>query len=427
MIYNREAEQSVIGSILLEEEVVKDVTLRADHFNDRRHQLIYEAVCKIDQAGEPVNLVTVTTELQKNINEVGGVSYLSGMAQSVPTTANIKHHQRLILDAYRNRKTKEQAITYASNPSEEALDVMMSRLETYREEGMVEEEPTTYDTLLEIARDMANPPADGLTGFATGYSDVDRMTGGTQAGDLIILAGRPSMGKTAFALNLAGHHCKQGGRVHIFSLEMGRKALMKRMLSCEAEIHGQKWQKGCFSHSDYERCMESMGDMSQWQLHLHERDTTVAEMRARVRHSMRKDKHTKPMIIIDYLQLMTSPGRHERRDLEIGAMTRELKQLALELKVPIILLSQLSRSVEQRKDKRPLMSDLRESGNIEQDADMVAFLYRDDYYNWTGGKKDEVEFLISKQRNGPVGNVGLRFMKEYGKFVSRTKTVESNI
>ncbi|MCP3027633.1 replicative DNA helicase [Halobacillus sp. A5] len=418
MIHNQEAEQSVIGSLLLEGELIKDVTLRDEHFYEARHRLIYQAMRRIDEKEGPVNLVTVTTELNKRIQEAGGVSYLSSLAQSIPSTKSIKHHQKLVLDAYRNRKTMEQASRYITDPTEETLDTLMSRLEDYRAEGSVTEEQTTYETLVDIAHEMSHSTSDGMTGFPTGYSEVDDMTGGTQRGDLIILAGRPSMGKTAFALNLAAHHCKQGGEVHLFSLEMGQKALLKRMLSCEAEINGQKWRTMNFSEEDYDLCLSAMGEIAAWDLHIHENARTVADIRARVRESIKQPEDSRPMIIIDYLQLMATTGRYERRDLEVGAMTRELKLLARELDVPIILLSQLSRGVEQRKDKRPIMADLRESGNIEQDADMIGFLYRDDYYHIHGEEKDEIEFMISKQRNGPVGNVKLRFMKEYGKFVS---------
>ncbi|MFG6147483.1 replicative DNA helicase [Halobacillus sp. B23F22_1] len=417
MIANKEAEQSVIGTILLEGDLIKDVTLRVDHFTDMRHRMIYEAMRKIDEAGEAVNLVTVTTELKQQINQVGGVSYLSALAQSIPTTANLKQHQRLIMEAYRNRKTKEEASRYISDPNGASLDTLINRLEAYRGEGIGEKETTTYEALVEIAQDLISPPADGMTGFATGYKEVDDMTGGSQRGDLIILAGRPSMGKTAFALNLAANHCKQKGSAHLFSLEMGQKALLQRMLSAQGEINGQKWRTMNFSTDDYKNCLNAMGEVASWQLHIHEHQQTVEGIRASVRESMRKNEETKPLIIIDYLQLMSPSGRYERRDLEIGAITRQLKLLALELNVPVILLSQLSRGVEQRKDKRPIMADLRESGNIEQDADVIGFLYREDYYSRHSDERDEVEYSIGKQRNGPVGDVQLQFKKEYGKFV----------
>ncbi|KHE72640.1 replicative DNA helicase [Halobacillus sp. BBL2006] len=418
MIYNQEAEQSVIGTLLLKGELVKDVTLRSEHFCNHRHQMIYQAIQKIERAGDPVNIVSVTTELNHNIRAVGGVSYLTDLANSIPTTETLMHHQHLVLQSYRNRKTKEEASLYAQNPNGESLDQLMKQLEDFRSVGNVREEPTTNETLLEITREMQAPPTDGMTGFATGYQEVDQMTGGTQQGDLMIIAGRPSMGKTAFALNLAAQHCKRGGSAHIFSLEMGRKSIFKRILSCEAEVDGQKWRTLNFSRIDYENCFTAIGEVSEWNLHVYEQARTVADIRAQVRQSIRKDKEPKPLIVIDYLQLLVPVGRYERRDLEVGAMTRELKLLARELDVPIILLSQLSRGVEQRKDKRPMMADLRESGNIEQDADVIGLLYREEYYRRGDGENNEVELIISKQRNGPVGSVKLAFLKEYGKFVN---------
>ncbi|WP_082232913.1 replicative DNA helicase [Halobacillus massiliensis] len=417
MIYNEEAEQSVIGSLLLEGDLAKDITLRSEHFCDHRHRLIYEAIRKIERAGEPVNIVTVTTELYEKINGAGGVSYLTELAASIPTTSTLKHHQRLVLDAYRNRKTKEEATHYIQNPSEESLNQLMARFEEYLGEGMVCEDVSNYEALLTISQQICNPPEDHMTGFPTGYHDIDQLTGGTQKSDLIIVAARPSMGKTAFALNLASHHCKNGGSTHLFSLEMHREALLKRLLSCEGEIDAQKWRSLNFSNRDFENCMTAVGEIAEWNLHIHERTRTVSDIRATIRQSIRMHGD-KPLIIIDYLQLLSASGRFERRDLEVGAITRELKLLALELDIPIVLLSQLSRGVEQRKDKRPLMSDLRESGNIEQDADVISFLYRDDYYKRDGGENYEVELIIGKQRNGPVGTVKLGFEKEYGRFVS---------
>ncbi|MFC7319822.1 replicative DNA helicase [Halobacillus campisalis] len=418
MIKNLEAEQSVLGMMLLEGELIKDVTLHAEHFAEKKHELIFKAMKNIERADAPINLVTVTTELEDKISFVGGVSYLRDLAGSIPTTTTLKHHQRLIFDAYRYRKTKEVTDFFNDNPNGQRFDVLDAHMETFRGIGMPSEEASVYETLMEIARDMASPHENGITGYTTGYQDLDGMTGGAQRGDLIVLAGRPSMGKTAFALNLAANHCKQGGSVQLFSLEMAIKPLLHRFISCEGSINGQKWRTMQFSNQDYDQAMEAIGQIASWQMKIRETDRTVSDIRANVRKVVKADKNARHMIIIDYLQLMSSGSRFERRDLEIGAITRELKLLARELNIPIILLSQLSRSVEQRKDKRPVMSDLRESGNIEQDADVIGFLHREDYYNW---QKDEgeMELLLSKQRNGPVGDVKFQFKKEFGQFVDR--------
>ncbi|WP_163527297.1 replicative DNA helicase [Halobacillus ihumii] len=417
MIRNHEAEQAVLGAILQEGTLVKDVFLLAVHFENRNHQEIFQAIKKVDAAEQPVTIVTVTTELGERVGRLGGVQYLLSLAESVPTTATFKHDQRLVLDAYRNRKTKDLALKYAGNPTDQSLDQLMGRLDELRQIGFEQGRTTVYEHLIEIAQGMALPPEGGQTGFSTGYIQLDQMTGGAQRGDLIIVAARPSMGKTAFALNLATHHCRAGGAVHLFSLEMGVKSLLQRIISMEAAVDGQKWRSMSFSNKDYAQALKSIGEIARWSLNIHEQARTVHDIRASVRQAMQDDKAGRNhMVIIDYLQLLTAKGRFERRDLEVGAITRELKLLARELNVPIVLLSQLSRNVEQRQDKRPMLSDLRESGNIEQDADVVSFLYRDDYYNRDSQLKNRVEVLLMKQRNGPVGSVGLKFLKEYGRF-----------
>ena len=302
-------------------------------------------------------------------------------------------------------------MTYIENPSTDALLGLKQQLHLMDQDTEAEEQ-TVKEQLSEIAMEMTSAPAQ--TGFSTGFEDYDKMTGGAQRGDLIIVAARPSMGKTAFALNIAMNHCKNGGAVDLFSLEMGSKQLLQRMISSEARIDGQKWRSMCFSADDYKRSFHVIGEIAEWNLSIHEREQSIQDITSKIRSSVAKDPDHEHLVIIDYLQLMTVKGRYERRDLEVGAITRELKLLARELNIPIILLSQLSRSVEQRQDKRPMMSDLRESGNIEQDADVISFLYRDDYYTQEGS--DVVEVILRKQRNGPVGTVMLGFWKEYGRF-----------
>ena len=416
MIFNQQAEQSVIGTLLMEGSLMDDVILSPEHFSDKRHLKIFQAMRTIYEANEPVNIVTVTTVLKDKIREVGSVTYMTELATSVPTTATFKHHQRLVLDAYRHRITRAAAIRYVKDPGDETYDTLSANMDSYREVGIKEDEGSVREVLIEIAKEMKNPVKDGMTGFSTGYEELDQMTGGTQKGDLIILAARPSMGKTAFALNLASHHCKEGGSAQIFSLEMGKRPLIKRILSSEALVDGAKWQSMDFNKQDYIDILNVMGPVSEWQINIETQPRTVSDIRAKIRSHMKKIKNERHLVIIDYLQLMSPSTRSERRDLEVGVITRELKLLALELEIPIVLLSQLSRAVEQRQDKRPLMSDLRESGNIEQDADVIAFLYREDYYNLQENN-DKIELIIGKQRNGPVGKVKLQFKKEYGKFV----------
>ncbi|MEK4303590.1 replicative DNA helicase [Oceanobacillus sp. FSL K6-0251] len=424
MNYNETAEQSVIGSLLLEGSLIGNLTIESKHFYSARHKRIYEAMQKVDAKGIEINVVTVVTELGDSISEVGGVTYLTELAESVPSTAPIKNYESSIYEDYRLRESQKLASEYMKSPSEESLHKLMVDLDKVKDEGIQTDEKTVKDYLMEIAEELMHPDESQSKGHPTGYKDLDEMTGGTQSGDLIIIAARPSVGKTAFALNIGSGHCKNGGMSHIYSLEMGPAALLKRMISTEGRVDIQKWQSMVFSQEDYDKAMTAIGVISNWKLEIYKQTNTINQIKASIRKAVQDNPNEKHLVIIDYLQLIASTGKHERRDLEVGAMTRDLKLLAQELNIPIILLSQLSRGVEQRQDKRPMMSDLRESGNIEQDADLIGFLYRDDYYDKESEKQNIIEIIISKQRQGPTGTVELAFLKEYGEFVSLARNYE---
>jgi len=339
---------------------------------------------------------------------------LLAMAESIASTASLKLHERLIFDAYRNRMAKENALTFAANPSDEGLDELIANLQAYRELGAVKQEKTTDDYLLEITEEMCFPSTE-QAGLSTSLRDFDDMTGGLQRGELIIVAARPSVGKTAFALNLAMGHESNTGSALFFSLEMGTKQLLQRMISSVGRINSQKWRNMTFSEEDYQQAIQAVGVISDWEMMIYDQLRTVNEIRSAIRKKIREYPDEKHVAIIDYLQLMTPAGKHDRRDLEIGEITRELKLMAVELNIPIVLLSQLSRGVESRPDKRPLMSDLRDLGNIEQDADVISFLYRKDYYMKDTEQQHRMEITLSKQRNGPTGTVVVAFDKEYGR------------
>lgn len=415
---NTQAEQSVIGAVLVDGSLFKDLRIQADHFAELKHQLIFKAMQTVDSNDQAIDVVTVVTELGDQIKNAGGVSYLTDLAGSIPSTASIKHYESAVFESYRSRKTKEISLRYAENPNDETLHELIKQLELVSGVGIRQEEKTTRDYLLEIAEDMSMSPEESKKGFKTSFTDFDEMTGGLQPGELIIVAARPSVGKTAFALNIASGHCNNGGTSHVFSLEMGTKSLLQRMISAEGKIDGQKWRSMAFSTQDYDQAMNAIGIISDWNLDIYDQSRTINDIRPIIRQAVHDNPEESHLVLIDYLQLLTSTGRYERRDLEVGAMTRELKLLAMELDIPIILLSQLSRGVEQRQDKRPMLSDLRESGNIEQDADVVGFLYRDDYYDKNSESQNTIEIIISKQRNGPTGTIELAFLKEYGRFVN---------
>lgn len=415
MIENYEAEVSVLGSVLLEGELFETLHVEEDHFHYKAHRHIYRAMKQAADQDERIDLVVVTTYLGDRIEEIGGTAYLLKLSESVASTANVGHHEHLIFEAYRMRKSSELARTYSAHPSEKRLGQLIEHLGYLQHVGSMEAAKTISDYLLEITEEMVQKP-DAPVACTTSYSALDEMTGGLQRGDLIIVAARPSVGKTAFSLNLAAENCRNGGTSTFFSLEMGTKALLKRVISAEGSINGEKWRGMMFSTADYERAFHAIGVISEWRLAIFDDVQVLAGIRAAIRKRVYDDPEGRHLFVIDYLQLMRPGGRQERRDLEIGEITRELKLLAVELDVPIVLLSQLSRGVEARKDKRPLMSDLRESGNIEQDADVIMFLYRDDYYN-RESSEDTIDIIISKQRNGPVGTVELGFHKAYGRFV----------
>lgn len=412
---NYEAETSVLGTVLMDGTLFKELLLQEAHFYHANHQRIFRSMKEVANQGDFIDIVTVTTNLGDAITQVGGTTYLVEMVESVASTAAMKHYEQLILDAYRARMSKKSALQFAEHPTDEALDTLITTLQNYRAVGGEGQAKETYDYLLEIADEICFPMED-QSGFLTAFDDLDDMTGGLQRGELIIVAARPSVGKTAFALSLAAAHAANGGRSLFFSLEMGVKQLLQRMISAQGKVDSQKWRNMVFSEADYEKAIHAIGEISNWQLDMYDQMRSVASIRSAIRKKVYDHPDAKHVVFIDYLQLMTPNGKQERRDLEIGVITRELKLLAVELDIPIVLLSQLSRGVDARMDKRPLMSDLRESGNIEQDADVVSFLYRDDYYNREMKQQQEIEVILSKQRNGPTGTVKLAFHKACGQF-----------
>lgn len=416
MKYNQLAEQSVIGILLVDGNLYKDLKLDTEHFYLSQHQIIFDAIKKVDEQDKKIDLVTVTSILGEAINEVGGVSYLSELAQSIASTRQLKHYESLVFESYRKRKTSELATEYTKNPTDENLHKLIDDLENVKEVGTIKQEKSLQDHLTSIVENMSSGEVG--KGIKSNYTDLDNKTGGFQAGELIIVAARPSMGKTALALNLASNHCRNNGESHLFSLEMSTESLLQRVISSEAQINGMKWRTMGFSSEDYTNAMNVVGLISEWHMHIYDQTRSINDVVTTVRNGVNNNPNNEHLVIIDYLQLLDAGGRFENRNLEVGAITRELKLLAMELNIPIILLSQLSRAVEQRQDKRPMLSDLRDSGNIEQDADVVAFLYRDDYYNDETDQQNIIEIILSKQRNGPTGTIELAFMKEFGRFLN---------
>ncbi|CAM5204128.1 replicative DNA helicase [Bacillus paralicheniformis] len=430
ILQNVEAEQALLGCILVEGDLIKELSLQPEHFSETRHQVIFKAMREVQKLGKSVDMVTTVTKLGDSVEQVGGLQYLTDLGSAVATTANFLAYQTLIYEAYRLREMKKIAIEFANTPTDDGITELYKRAMELQEIG-IEKTRTKQDVLMEIYNDMHEEKED-ITGIPSGLQDLDAMTGGWQNGDLIILAARPSMGKTAFALGLGKANCENNsGVTDIFSLEMPNKQLTHRLLSNLGNIEGSKWKnpRKFFSDRDYENATKAIGEYEKWNINIHDKPAqTLADIRSKIRKTKKENTgNKKHLVVIDYLQLIKSIGKFERRDLEVGSITAELKEMARTFEIPIILLSQLSRAVEQRQDKRPMMSDLRESGSIEQDADVVMFLYRDDYYNKNSELKNIIEIDLAKQRNGPTGIIQASFIKEYGRFLNLSRQMDAGL
>jgi replicative DNA helicase len=428
---NIEAEQAVLGAIFLEPSslTVASEVLIPEDFYRAAHQKIFEVMLNLNDKGKAVDLVTVTEELAaaKLLEDTGGVSYLSELAASVPTAANIEYYAKIVEEKSLLRRLIRTATTIASDgySREDEVESLLSEAEKSILEVAQRKKAGAFHNIKDVLvrtydniETIANRVGD-VTGIATGFAELDRMTAGFQRNDLIIVGARPSVGKTAFALNIAQNVAtKTQENVAIFSLEMGAEQLVMRMLCAEGNINAQNLRTGSLTDEDWGKLTMAMGSLSNSGIFIDDTPgVRVGELRSKCRRL--KQEHGLGMILIDYLQLILGDGRSgENRQQEVSEISRSLKALARELEVPVIALSQLSRGVEQRQDKRPMMSDIRESGSIEQDADIVAFLYRDDYYDKESENKDIIEIIIAKQRNGPTGTVQLAFVKEYNKFVN---------
>lgn len=427
--HNQEAEQAVLGAILIDPSVLVTVTeqLRPEDFYRQGHQRLFQTMIELSERGEPVDLITITSELQDNrsLEEIGGVSYLTELADRVPTAANVAYYAQIVEEKAILRRlirTATQIATSGYSGGEEVaqiIDQAEKKILQISQRRIRQGFTPIRDVLMETFEriESLHYNQGSLTGIPTGYPDLDRMTSGLQKSDLIILAARPSMGKTAFALNLAQNVAVRYEKpVAIFNLEMSAPQMVQRMLAAEGSIDAGVFRTGQLSEEDWEKLTMTISALADAPIFIDDTPgVTVFDIRAKLRRL--QAEHGLELVLIDYLQLIEGTGRDSRQQ-EISEISRSLKLLARELNVPVIALSQLSRAVEQRQDKRPMLSDLRESGSLEQDADIVAFLYRDDYYNEETEKKNIVEVLISKHRNGPIGKVELLFLKNYSKFLS---------
>lgn len=438
-----EAESSVLGGLLLDNtawERVGDL-LKHDDFYRYEHRLVFAAVAALVEANKPADVITVNEHLQNQgkADEIGGLGYLNSLAQYVPSAANIRRYAEIVRERAILRRlvsASDEISTSAFNPQGKSvaklLDEAEQKIFNIGEEGSRMKQgfqgmDTLVVELLDRVEEMANNPND-ITGVPTGFYDLDRMTSGFQAGDMVVLAARPSMGKTAFAVNIAEHVAlNEGLPVAIFSMEMGASQLAVRIVGSIGRIDQGHLRTGKLTDEEWPRLTEAIEKLRNISLHIDETPgLSSTELRANARRLARQCGKL-GLIVVDYLQLMSgSSSNNENRATELSEISRGLKMLAKELQCPVIALSQLNRSVETRTDKRPMMSDLRESGAIEQDADVIMFIYRDDYYNKDSKEPGVAEVIIGKQRNGPTGTIKLAFLKNLTRFESLASGGGSN-
>ncbi len=425
-----EAEQSVIGSMIMDREaiVVASELITGEDFYNRQYGILFETMVELNDAGSPVDLVTLQNKLkEKDVPpEVSSLEFVRDLITAVPTSANIKYYANIVAEKATLRRLirLNEEIANTCYAGKESLEYILE--DTEKRVFQLVQKRTTDDfvpvrQIVMNAMDKIETAAKNkgsVTGIPTGFIDLDYRTAGMQPSDLILVAARPSMGKTAFELNLAQYMAfKKNLTVALFSLEMSKEQLVNRMFSLESNVDAQKLRTGQLNDEEWERLIESAGTIGKSKLIIDDTPgISIAELRSKCRKY--KLEHDLSIIMIDYLQLMSGSGRTESRQQEISDISRSLKALARELSVPVVALSQLSRAVEQRPDHRPMLSDLRESGAIEQDADVVMFLYRDDYYNHDSPDKGVSEVIIAKQRNGPIGTVKLAWLPQYTKFAN---------
>lgn len=430
-----ESEQSILGSIILDKDAIITVaeTINPSDFYKEAHKIIYESMLSLNSNNEPIDLITLIEELRKegHLDNVGGISYLTSLSTIVPTTSNVKYYANIVKEKSVMRqliKASNEIINLGYNASTDVQEILEKAekniFDISQEKASDDIQPINVvlqDTFDMIER-LCTQKSD-VTGITTGFTDLNKKINGLQRTDLILLAARPAMGKTAFSLNLVQNAALKGdASVAVFSLEMSKEQLVQRMLSAQSNVELSKIKTGNLGESDWPRIIDAMAVLSEANIFI---DDTPGIKISEIRSKCRRLKIEKglDLILIDYLQLMEGEGKNENRQQEIAKISRSLKILAKELDCPVIALSQLSRSPELRKDHRPILSDLRESGSIEQDADIVMFLYRDEYYHDDSEKKNIGEVIIAKNRHGETGNVELVWFGQVQKFADKVREI----
>ena len=433
MPHSVEAEQSVIGAMLMDQEAISVAMelLTGEDFYQRQYGMLFDAMTELYGEGKPVDLITLQNRLkEKDVPpEISSLEFIRDLITAVPTSANVRYYAQIVQEkALMRRLIKvNEDIAKTCYAGKEKVDDIMENAEKQIFQVLQKKSTDDFVPIKDVVLkaldkiELASRNKGSVTGLATGFIDLDYKTSGFQPSDLILIAARPSMGKTAFVLNIAEYMAFRNDlTVAVFSLEMSKEQLVNRLFSLESRVDAQLLRNGNLSDTDWANLIEGAGIIGR--SHLIIDDTpgiSVAELRTKCRKY--KLEHNLDIVMIDYLQLMQGSKKTESRQQEISDISRSLKEIARELQVPVVALSQLSRAVEQRPDHRPMLSDLRESGAIEQDADVVMFLYRDDYYNKDTDRKDVAEVIIAKQRNGPIGTVELAWLPRYTKFANMKK------
>lgn len=434
MPHSLEAEQSVIGSMFIDAEAIAAATeqISGEDFYNRQYGVVFDTIVELNNEGKPIDFVTLQDRLRSKEDvppEVSGLDFLTNLIAAVPTSANIKYYAGIVAEKATLRRlirTNEE-IANTCYSGKESLDTILESTESKINEVVQKKNVKEFVPIRTVVMnamdkiEKASKLHGTVTGIATGFIDLDYRTAGMQPSDLVLIAARPSMGKTAFVLNIAQYMAfRKDVTVAIFSLEMSKEQLVNRLLAMESHVDSQNMRTGNLKDEDWTKLVEGADIIGKSNLIIDDTPgISIAEMRSKCRKY--KLEHNLGIIMIDYLQLMSGSGKSDSRQQEISDISRSLKALARELNVPVIALSQLSRAVEQRPDHRPMLSDLRESGAIEQDADVVMFIYRDDYYHKDTEKKDIAEIIIAKQRNGPIGTVELVWLPRYTQFVNMKK------
>jgi replicative DNA helicase len=433
---NIDAEQSVLGALFLDREAIYKVSrfLRAEDFYLEGHRLIYEAILSIEEEGKPADLISTTNWLRDKgvLDKIGGATYIASLAGLLPTAANVEYHARIVEEKSLLRSLIQVAtrITGMGYEGTDDVDRLVDEAEKMLLELTARRSSSIFSSLQELLLQVLKQIEEryrqkgSISGITSGFIDLDRLCCGMQPGDLIIIAGRPAMGKTSFALTIAHHIAlTHQAPVALFSLEMSKEQLVQRVLCAEAMIDQQKVRSGYLSEGDWARLTQAAVRLAKTPLYIDDSALlSVRQVRAKARR-LQSEKGL-GLIVIDYLQLMQASRRAENRQQEITEISRSLKGLAKDLGVTVLALAQLSRQVESRMDKRPVMSDLRDSGSLEQDADVVMFIYRDEYYKPDTEKKGVAEIIVAKQRNGPTGIVELAFLKEFTRFMNLARQEE---